>query len=142
MNAIGVFRAVSCQTRIRVGLSVAAVAYSTVGAVAQTIALDRRPADVSPWDSPMVWFSLVGLVLSIAGILIGVGALIQTVKGMREQLDAERIAREQALAAERVAREAFELDARESFARKDVLAATLAAMQSDLTALRQAQTGT
>lgn len=142
MNPIAVFRAVSCQTRIRVGLSVAAVAYSTVGAVAQTIALDRRPVDVSPWDSPMVWFSLIGLVLSIAGILIGVGALIQTVKGMREQLDTERAAREHAIAAERVAREAFELDARESFVRKDVLEVTLEAIHSDLTALRRARQGT
>lgn len=137
MNALALFRAVSCQTRIRVGLSVAAIAYSTAGAVAQTIAIDRRPVDVSPWASPMVWFSLVGLVLSIAGILIGVGALIQTVKGMREQLDAERTAREQALATERLAREAFERDARESFARKDVLEATLEAMRGDLAALRR-----
>lgn len=130
MKALDVLRAVSCRTRLRIGLSIAAVAYSTVGAVAQSIALDRRPADVSPWESPTVWFSLVGLLLSFAGVLIGVGSLIQTVKGMREALDDER-----------TAREAFERDARESFARKDVLAATLEAIQNELAALRAERQG-
>lgn len=130
MNLIRLYRAMTCNARVRVALSSTAVLYSTVGAVAQSIALDRRPADVSPWESPMVWFSLVGLLLSFAGVLIGVGSLIQTVKGMREALDDER-----------TAREAFERDARESFARKDVLAATLEAIQNELAALRAERQG-
>ena len=135
MNAIGVFRAVSCQTRIRVGLSVAAVAYSTVGAVAQTMALDRRPSDVSPWDSPTVWFSLVGLVLSIAGILIGVGAFVQTVKQQNLAIESERLARQAAIDTERNARQAFEASAVASFARKDVVEVQLEAIHGELAAV-------
>lgn len=127
MSPIRLYRVMTCHTKIRVGLSVAAVAYSTVGAVAQGLALDRAPA-ISPWESPMLWISLAGLLLSLAGVLIGIGALVQTVKAMREQLEHES-----------AAREAFEKHAADAFARKDVLAVVLEAIRNDLAALRQEQ---
>lgn len=120
----------TCNTRLRIWLSVAAVAYSTVGAVAQAIAPEMH-APASQWQSPAV----VGLVLSCAGILIGVGAFVQTVKQQNLAIESERLARQAAIDTERNARQAFEASAVASFARKDVVEVQLEAIHGELAAV-------
>lgn len=119
MTPLGLYRAMSCNTRLRIWLSVAAVAYSTVGAVAQVAAPGPSTA-ASPWQSP----AAVGLVLSAAGVLIGVGAFVQTVKQQNAAIAAEQLKREQ-----------FEIAATANFARKDVVAVELAGMRAELRAV-------
>lgn len=125
---IRAYRAMECRTRIRIWLSIGAVAYSTVGALAQVTAVDRAPA-ASPWDSPTVLFAAAGFVLSCAGVLIGVGAFVQTVKQQNDAIAKERAEREKAIEVERIARQALESSASDQFARKDVLAAQLAGLE-------------
>lgn len=125
MSPIRMYRAMTCNTRVRVALSSTAVLFSTVGAAAQALTIERQPA--SAWDSPLVWFSAGGFLLSAAGILIGAGSLIQTVKAFSKQLGEEQKSRED-----------FEHEAREQFARKDVLAVQFAAISNELALLRKA----
>lgn len=122
MNPLELYRSVPCQMRWRFWLSVVAVAYSTAAVVVQA-SDGSTPAGRAGWDSPAV-------VLALVSILVSVGAFIQTVKSAVD-----------AVAAERKTREAFEHQAHEQFARRDVIAAELTSIRHEIAMLRTAVLG-
>lgn len=132
MNPLDLYRSVPCQMRWRFWLSVVAVTYSTAAVVVQ--ASDGTTPRAPGWDSPAV-------VLALVSILVSVGAFIQTVKSAVDAVAAEKRTREEAIAAERRTREAFEHQAHEQFARRDVIAAELTSIRHEIAMLRTAVLG-
>ena len=102
--------------------------------VAAVTLTGSTPAGRAGWDSPAV-------VLALVSILVSVGAFIQTVKSAVDAVAAEKKTREEALAAERRTREAFEHQAHEQFARRDVIAAELTSIRHEIAMLRTAVLG-
>lgn len=133
MNPLELYRSVPCQMRWRFWLSVVAVAYSTAAVVVQA-SDGSTPAGRAGWESPAV-------VLALVSILVSVGAFIQTVKSAVDAVAAEKRTREEAMAAERRTREAFEHQAHEQFARRDVIAAELTSIRHEIAMLRTAVLG-
>lgn len=133
MNPLDLYRSVPCQMRWRFWLSVVAVAYSTAAVVVQA-SDGSTQASRTGWDSPAV-------VLALVSILVSVGAFIQTVKSAVDAVAAEKRTREEAIAAERRTREAFEHQAHEQFARRDVIAAELTSIRHEIAMLRTAVLG-
>lgn len=133
MNPLELYRSVPCQMRWRFWLSVVAVAYSTAAVVVQA-SDGSTQASRAGWDSPAVMLALVS-------ILVSVGAFIQTVKSAVDAVAAEKRTREEAMAAERMTREAFEHQAHEQFARRDVIAAELTSIRHEIALLRTAVLG-
>lgn len=117
MTVLAAYRSVSCRMRWSFWLSVLAIAYSTAGALAASA--DAAERGSSMWEEPSV-------LLSLAGILLGVGAFVRTVQGLTEQITAERTAREK-----------FEVRAAHEFARKDLLAVEFSAIRRELERLRE-----
>lgn len=132
MNPLDLYRSVPCQMRWRFWLSVVAVTYSTAAVVVQ--ASDGTTPMAAGWDSPAV-------VLALVSILVSVGAFIQTVKSAVDAVASEKRTREEAMAAERMTREAFEHQAHEQFARRDVIAAELTSIRNEIALLRAAVLG-
>lgn len=133
MNPLDLYRSVPCQMRWRFWLSVVAVAYSTAAVVVQA-SDGSTQASRTGWDSPAV-------VLALVSILVSVGAFIQTVKSAVDAVAAEKRTREEAIEAERRTREAFEHQAHEQFARRDVIAAELTSIRHEIAMLRTAVLG-
>ena len=77
MSPIRMYRAMTCNTRVRVALSLDGGLVFNRRRGRAGLTIERQPA--SAWDL-LVWFSAGGFLLSAAGILIGAGSLIQTVK--------------------------------------------------------------